>query len=368
MKITQPTFIKIGSALLMLMLFVSSIKSQTPQKFNYQAIIRDANNQILANHTLGLQFSILSGSETGAVVYSERQQVATLSNGLVTLAIGDGTVVSGQMDNIDWGADSYFLSVAIDLNNTGTYASLGVSQLLTVPYAMYAQKAKSADFPITDPQNGDIVYYNGSKWVVLPAGGEDAQLVIKDGIPTWKEKGHYVGEFYGGGIVFHVWETDGVQHGLIASLTNITPANTNSGYYEAPVPANAADSAAYATLFAGASSHYKGAQNTANIASFLTDRGLTNFASQACIAYSGGGYADWYLPALDELSILYRSLFTINPILENDGNAATTIVIGNYWSSTIFNVRQAFYWAMGRGYSTNTDLNGRYYVRPIRQF
>jgi len=392
MKLTQPTFIKIGSALLMLMLFVSSIKAQTPQKFNYQAIIRDANNQILANHTLGLQFSILSGSETGAVVYSERQQVTTLSNGLVTLAIGDGTVVSGQMDNIDWGADSYFLSVAIDLNNSGTYASLGVSQLLTVPYAMYAQKAKSADFPITDPQNGDIVYYNGSKWVVLPAGGEDAQLVIKDGIPTWKEKGHYVGEFYGGGIVFHVWETNGVQHGLIASLANLNSSGSSNGYYMAqPLPVvptalpanptqeeidayNAAlatyntNLAPYTNLFNNSSSHYLGLQNTNTIVTFLDDKGETNRAAQACRLYTGGGFSDWYLPALDEAGILYRSLFAINPILADDNNSATTIVIGNYWTSTIFNSRQAFYWAMGRGNSSNSDLDTRYYVRPIRQF
>jgi hypothetical protein len=399
MKLSQPKFMKVGTSLIMLLFLVLSAQAQTPQKFNYQAIIRDANGQVLANHTLGLQFSILSGSETGAVAYSERQQVTTHSNGLVTLAIGDGTVVSGQMDNIDWGNNSYFLSVAIDLNNNDNYTNLGVSQLLTVPYAMYAQKAKTVDIPVTDSEKGDIYYYNGSKWEALAAGGENAQLVIKNGIPSWKEQGHYVGELYGGGIVFHVWEKNGVQHGLIASLANIPSTNVN-GFNMAPLPAaptapvlpsnptqeqtdayNAAlttyntelaaynnDMLSYTNLFNTSSSHYKGLQNTNNIASFLNDRGQTGMAAQACRLYTGEGYNDWYLPSLDEISILYRSLFAINPILDEDDNSATTIVIGNYWTSTIFNNRQAFYWAMGRGYSSNSDLNGRYYVRPIRQF
>lgn len=391
MKLIQPKFINAGAVLLLFMLFLTSTKAQTPQKFNYQAIIKDANGQILANHALGLQFSILSGSETGAVVYSENQQVTTLANGLVTLAIGDGTIVSGQLNDIDWGENSYYLSVAIDLNNSGSYSDLGVSQLLTVPYAMYAQKAKSADFPISDPQNGDIVYYNGSKWVVLPAGGEEAQLTIKDGIPSWKEKAHYVGELYGGGIIFHLWETNGVQHGLIASLANLNSGNSNGFYISQPIPeapaalpanptqeqtdayntalaAYTTNMVPYTTLFNTASSHYKGLQNTNTIETFVTSQGETNKAAQACKLYTEGGFNDWYLPSLDEAGILYRSLFAINPILENDNNSASTIVIGNYWTSTIFNSRQAFYWAMGRGNSSNSDLDTRYYVRPIRQF
>jgi len=399
MKIIQPKFIKVVSTLLMLMLLASVSQAQTPNKFNYQAIIKDANGQVLSNHALGLQFSILSGSETGTVVYSERHQVTTQSNGLVTLAIGGGTLVSGSMANIDWGNDSYYLSVAIDLNNSGSYSNLGVSQLLTVPYAMYAQKAKSADFPITDPELGDMVYYDGSKWQQLSIGSENSQLVVTNGIPTWKEKGHYVGEFYGGGIVFYVYESNGVQHGLIVSLANLPSTNVN-GLYMAPLPVaptapvlpsnptqeqtdayNAAlaiyntdlatynaNMVPYTNLYNASSSHYKGLQNTNNIATFLDGIGQTGMAAQACKLYTGGGFSDWYLPALDEISTLYRSLYSINPILEDDGNAATTIVIGNYWTSTIFNNRQAFYWAMGRGYSTNNDLNGRYYVRPIRQF
>ena len=112
--------------------------SQAPQKFTYQAVVRDAGNNLLASQPVGVQISILQGSANGSSVYVETQNAMTNANGLMTLEIGGGAVVNGDFASIDWANGPYFLKTEIDPDGGSNYTVEGTQQLLSVPYALYA--------------------------------------------------------------------------------------------------------------------------------------------------------------------------------------------------------------------------------------
>ncbi|WP_312764515.1 hypothetical protein [Epilithonimonas sp.] len=118
--------------------------SQSQDAMSYQAIIRNSSNELVKNQNVGMKFSILKGSPTGAVVYSETQSQQTNTNGLITAKIGAGTIVSGSYSTIDWGADTYFIKTETDPNGSTNYTITGTSQLLSVPYALYAKNSGSS--------------------------------------------------------------------------------------------------------------------------------------------------------------------------------------------------------------------------------
>jgi hypothetical protein len=357
--------------------------AQLPDGFSYQAVIRDAQGMVMSNRSIGIQFSILQGSATGTNVYTEHHTVTTNANGLITLTIGGGTVVSGLFADIEWEKGSFYLGVAVDLANVGKYTALGVSPLLSVPYAMYAQKAGNASgggISVGSPQKGDILYYDGSQWQLLAHGAQGDVLTVKDNIPTWgaisnnnSGSSHYIGELYGGGIIFHLWEMNGVQHGLIASLADLpstAPDDDNDGVADGFIimPNIGTVSAPLYDQIPNANSQWNGKLNTTNIVTYQNNKGYTGTAAQTCRIYNAGGNTDWYLPSVHEISLLYHSLFVVNQVLENDGKAETKIIIGNYWASSIFNTTQGWVWGMARGYCANQAFDTYRYVRAIRQF
>lgn len=130
--------------LLLGMILTASLYAQAPQKMSYQAVIRDANNALVSSQVVGMQISILQNSATGTPVYVETQAPNTNVNGLVSLEIGNGSVVSGNFASIDWANDTYFVKTETDPMGGNNYSITGVSQLLSVPYALYAGKADSA--------------------------------------------------------------------------------------------------------------------------------------------------------------------------------------------------------------------------------
>ncbi len=123
-------------------LFYNSLFAQAPQKFSYQTVVRNASQGLVANQSCGIKISIRSGSATGTVVYSETQTKTSNINGLVTLEIGAGTVVSGTFNTINWGADVYFVQTQIDPAGGTNYTITGTSQLSSVPYALNASSLK----------------------------------------------------------------------------------------------------------------------------------------------------------------------------------------------------------------------------------
>ena len=95
---------KLLTICLVAILFVSYTYGQAPEKMSYQSVIRDAGNALVTNQTVGMQVSILQGSASGTAVYVETHSATTNSNGLLSIEIGSGTVVSGTMSGIDWSA------------------------------------------------------------------------------------------------------------------------------------------------------------------------------------------------------------------------------------------------------------------------
>ena len=127
----------------MIVLTSLSLFAQAPQAFKYQAVIRDKAGQVLSNQVVSLQVSILQSAVDGPEVYREMHSVTTSELGLVSIEIGKGKNPTGSLSSIDWGAGSHFLKLEMDLEGGTDFELMGVSQLLSVPYALYAEKAGS---------------------------------------------------------------------------------------------------------------------------------------------------------------------------------------------------------------------------------
>ncbi|MCD4695211.1 MAG: VCBS repeat-containing protein [Bacteroidales bacterium] len=117
--------------------------AQIPYLVNYQAIVRDTTGQVLANHLIVFQISINKGSTSGTTVFKETHSLSTNDFGQITLKIGNGNVIMGNFDNIDWGEDSYYLETSVDVNGQGNFAIMGASQIVSVPYALYSKRTES---------------------------------------------------------------------------------------------------------------------------------------------------------------------------------------------------------------------------------
>ena len=131
-------------------LLTGSVLAQVPQKMSYQAVIRNSNNALVINTSVGMQISILQGSPSGASVFTERHSPLTNSNGLVSVEIGSGTVISGSFNTINWANGPYFLNTETDPAGGTNFTISGTSQLLSVPYALHAQSAETVTGTITE--------------------------------------------------------------------------------------------------------------------------------------------------------------------------------------------------------------------------
>ena len=119
--------------------------AQSPEAFKYQSVVRDASQIAIPNQAVGMRLTILQGSATGTIVYQETYTPTTNAYGLVNLEIGTGTVVgAGTFATIDWANGPYFIETAFDATGGTTYLVMGTSQLLSVPYALYAKTSGSS--------------------------------------------------------------------------------------------------------------------------------------------------------------------------------------------------------------------------------
>lgn len=134
--------------------------AQSPEAFNYQAVVRDAGGNIIASQAVGVQISILQNSASGTLVYRETFAPTSNAYGLVNLQIGTGTVSSGVFANINWGSGPYFIEVGLDPAGGTSYTVSGTSELVSVPYALYA--ANSGDSKWQDGTNTGIGYFGGT--------------------------------------------------------------------------------------------------------------------------------------------------------------------------------------------------------------
>lgn len=432
--------------------------AQAPEMFNYQGVARTSTGEPIADQNIGLQISILSGGVSGTAVYVETHSLTTNTIGLYNTQIGNGTLMSGDFTTIDWGASTYFVKVEIDENGGSSYVLAGTSQLLSVPYALYAKTAENVDDGDADNTNElQVLTLNGAELSLSNGGGsvtltggvdtddqtlslsgnilsisegngvdissvghqdlilsgttlsitdgnsidlssiqgdtdtDDQTLSISgnsisisegnsvdiSGIDTDDQTlvfsgttlsitdgnsvdlsslqsgggGHYVGEEFGGGVVFYTYSDATGEHGLIV----------NTEEFLAPWGLDGTD-------VNSCESSWNGAANTTSI---MSAGALSTDAAGICVNLSTGGNSDWYLPAIDELILLFENRFTVNMALEGISGADLLqyLSANQYCSSTEVSAGgcmgfkcQLFETSLGTGKNYST------YIRAIRKF
>lgn len=325
-------------AFTLLGLTLSDAFAQAPQKMSYQSVVRNSSNALVSNANVGIRVSILQGSSSGSAVYVETHATQTNANGLASIQIGGGTVVSGAMTTIDWGNGSYFVKTETDPTGGSNYSITGTQQLLSVPYALYAD---SSGTPGPAGPQGPI----GPAGAQGPAGPQGPGFT------------HYVGELFGGGIIFDVYkDASGAEHGLIATLTDISSGSSwwtvNSDY----------------TTPAGIS-FWDGEANTNAI---VTAGGGGTSAASLCANSTIGGQTDWYLPSADQLLLLRNVKYNINKVLSTTPGASRILDTSDYWSSTetdvVGTINQAYWVSMRMGEFGRWSKNDSYPIRAVRNF
>lgn len=311
--------------------------SQVPESFKYQAVVRNVSGALIANQNVTIKSSILSSNVNGAVVYAETQNVTTTEFGLIHLNIGQGTVVQGSFSAIPWGDTSYFLKTEFDLNGSGNFQFIGVTQLLSVPYALYAKTSGSSTPGPAGPQGP-----------IGPAGP-----------PCLGEYTHFIGEEFGGGIVFHVYrDAAGNEHGLIVSKHEPPSLPYWSNVGNAAIGNNARSS-------------WNGMANSLAI---VAQSGHTNSAAKVCLDLVEEGFNDWYLASYSEMHLLFTNLFNVNKTLSQIPGAIEikeSIPNKNYTTSNEYSDIYAIsfyfnYYPSGPGDKNYPGVE--YWFRPIRAF
>jgi hypothetical protein len=316
--------LKLILALLTFTFSFSVIFAQAPQKMSYQAVIRNSSNALVTSTAVGMKISILQGSTSGTVVYSETQTPSTNANGLVSLEIGSGSPVTGTFAGINWATGPYFIKTETDPTGGTAYSITGTNQLMSVPYALYA--AKTA--PIICASNGDCPI-----GFICSSGG-----CIPDKTPV-SGFNHYLGETFNGGVIYYLYKgSDGLEHGLIVAPTESTAAWQTTATL---VNANRTEDGAYNTTL------------------------MTGSPATTYIATLGAG---WYLPSIDELGLLYYNRYSAQKGLRAGGNTLLSNTVA-YWSSTEFNATAAYFFLFANGSAANTNnKTNAYAVRGVKSF
>lgn len=217
--------------------FVLVANAQAPEKMSYQAVIRNASNALVTNQSIGMRVSILKTTATGTTVYQETHTTTTNANGLASIEIGGGTVVSGTFATIDWSADKYFVKTETDPAGGTNYTITGTSQLLSTSYALFAKKAGNGV-----PNGGttgqilskvDGADYN-TAWVTPSGSGPTLQLMASKTTGNTTQLSAANGTNTGDNIIFNnvtTSPTSGI--GSYDATTGIFTVGTNgAGVYE----------------------------------------------------------------------------------------------------------------------------------------
>ena len=299
--------------------------SQAPEGFKYQAVLRDAGNLILNNQAVGMRLTIQQGSIGGATVYQETFAPTTNGYGLVNIEIGSGNTTD-DFSTIDWSAGPYFIETALDVTGGATYVVMGTSQLMSVPYALYAKTSGNGQGPVgpagatgavgavgatgitgADGQGG--VTTAGTNVTITGTGtvGDPYVVNATGGSPTytiglWPELGGYV-----------FWVSVDGKHGLVAE----TQDQGASFWYEAQ------------NLISNPSNH----------------------------SVNGQKFRDWRMPTKHELNEMYLQQGAI-------GGFANS----NHWSSTEDDNDYAWVQYFGNGAQYEYFKNSNFYVRAVRAF
>ncbi len=234
---------------------------------------------------------------------------------MASIEIGGGTVVSGSFANINWANGPYFVKMETDPTGGSNYSIAGTSQLLSVPYALYAVSAGTA------------------------SGGGNFT--------------HFIGELFGGGVIFHLWkDAQGVEHGLIVDKTDLSTSQAWSNLNSTLIGASAQSS-------------WDGLSNSNAI---VGQAGHISSAAALCLNSTNGGQSDWYLPSIQECNMLWINNYTVARSLTQI-SGATQLQPSQYWSSTETDFDNVWYFFFDTGlFSDNGYKNESKCVRAVRAF
>lgn len=293
-------------------LIVSGIAfGQSPDKMSYQAVVRDFDQFLLQDVTVGVQMSVMQGSANGTVVYQETHSTSTNANGLLTLEIGMGTAGTGVFADIDWAKGPYFVECGIDITGGTDYLLKSTSELMSVPYAKHATTATKLT-----------------------------------GAKTFK-----VGDKHLGGMVFYVDETG--QHGLVVGLTDADKFTGTVPYELTP-------------QWDGTKWHYLGSgeMNTMRI---IALNGYGDYSADVATRFlsieagaSNNGPGSWYLPCRNELELVYANLV--------DKKLMTWSTDAFYWTASEWSWAESYKMDSSTGVVQKIGKDQKGHVRAIRKF
>lgn len=235
-------------------LFISLFTfAQVPQGISYQAIALNGSGSPVVNSNVRVKLSILDSSASGTVLYSETQLKPTNAQGLFNLVIGQGTLVSGAFNTINWGTNSKFLKVEMDAAGGTTYITVGTTQLLSVPYAMAAGSLagtsandsildnRYSNFAFYSNSNGNVYAFNTNTGTWVPQANGNSTIIESDGNFAFysnvngyvyafnKITGTWIPQSDGGGSVASITASNGSFAYRSSSTGNVYVFNKNTG-------------------------------------------------------------------------------------------------------------------------------------------
>ena len=336
MKFTYSLLTSLYTTVVALLLSLSSF-AQAPEKMSYQAVIRGANNALVTNQQVGMQISILQGS---TAVYEETQTPTSNTNGLVSLEIGTGTVISGSFTAIDWSADTYFIKTETDPIGGTNYTITGTSQLLSVPFALFAKTSSDAG----------AVAANTAK-----VGYTEALVSANTDVAANTAKVGYTEALVSANTdVAANTAKVGYTEALVSANTDVAANTAKVGYTDALVSANADVAAntlkvSYTQPIYSVNTFYAelggyvievNSDGTHGLVVAMQDQvsfnwyGLNDFLNNASSHDTNGAkFKDWRLPTKRELNLMYDDYL-------NDNGA--NLRRDYYWSSTSYDSTNAW--------------------------
>ena len=386
------------------LLITFSFFAQSPEKMSYQAVIRDATNTLLTNQSVGMQISILQTTTTGTAVYIETQTVTTNTNGLVSLEIGMGDT-SDDFSAIDWKAGPYFVKTETDPTGGSSYTITGTSQLMSVPFALYAKSSGSSEtnatniannttsielntlkVGITAQQASDITSNNAKTGITSDQATAITDNTAKTGITSAQA------------TAIGVNAADIVEVQADARMAQDEANMASMTAYDAQMDARMAQDEANMASMIAYDAQYTASTNTTAIAVVQTQiddlsssSSVTTYTVNTFYAELGGfvievrddgkhglvvamqdqdvstwfpidnllndatkhdtdgaKFMDWRLPTIRELELIYLAKANISPMY--GGN--------DYWSSTQPNSANAYFINMANGFGTSSNNPG----------
>ncbi|MFC2176474.1 hypothetical protein ACFLR1_05860 [Bacteroidota bacterium] len=339
------------------------VLAQAPQQFIYQGVVRNSVGEVLANQEISLRIELHQTEASGTVVFEEIHSTTTNAFGLFNIQIGSGTSVIGTLSSVDWSNGPYFNEVSVDVTGGANYKSMGTSQLLSVPYALYAETSGTGSVAgptgPTGPQGP-----KGNTGATGPQGptGADGSLTawLKVGNAGTTSGANFIGTTDNQALDMR---TDNVLRVRITTKGQIETYNTGKSVFIGEGAGTNDDLSENQNVFVGHNaglSNTTGNQNTANglNALYSNTTGSNNTATGSNALYSnrtGYGNTANGISALYSNTTGYRNTATGDSALYRNTSARENSAYGH---RALYNNNGVFNTAIGHLALYNNNVGG----------